>query len=49
VALAGKKRHAYMFWWGKGDRKALGKLVCGRILLKCKAKKWDGNEWYRLH
>jgi hypothetical protein len=24
---------------GKGDRKTLGKLVCGRILLKCKAKK----------
>jgi len=24
---------------GKGDRKPLGKFVCGRILLKCKAKK----------
>ena len=22
----------------KGDRKSLGKLVCGRMLLKCKAK-----------
>jgi hypothetical protein len=24
---------------GKGDRKPTGKLVCGRIILKCKAKK----------